>query len=664
MSGPPTVTLLRFCSSPLVNEQSRLRLLIPFNNQKMRGALSLFAACIALSQAATLVREIKITSIPTTGYFSPIFTAESPTIFYGEANYSKQMTFQQQCHGVRYYNNWNPQPCSSYQIVLWAPASNSTLQFPDAPVLIRVTKADAVRVELGQNYTSPNQTLYTFSSDVPYATIFTNNANEPTVGFERTLDVGPNITVATRGYPHPLYTTSLPKTFTYMATTEYYNTPDFVYENVTYDTAPIICASQDVVLLDSDETGHTPPTLVVNTTGNYTARCQIYGNSSNHYALFKLTNPTIDALFINDSVIFTQPQDAFDIAYNCGDSDSINFSVRADGPFQSVIIDATQPTIPALALDLYEYNIPAGIYAEDYFGNYGSEHGCSVKSTLYRLDSSFFTYSFRLCYTVTMNSTFDVPAWSSAFVIQPPKGYCIRSDGIASNSTNSVTLSSESDSSFSYEDSNTSLFTITCSNDILKVLQENIVPMTVKFSLVPIDHQGVFGQIYNVSDLLIVQYPPLTIPSGIRSLNMTGSVVGLAFDDETSERRSTLSFNTMETNTSSSLLTFVVARGQGQMSINLGTAAGVNPSTSTTTSEATATSIRTLTETDSPVTETDTPTTLTDAPVTTSPIVTKPANGSSIETISRSDFRNYQPCWSKVASKDKQRGDTVQRMES
>ncbi|PRP77397.1 hemagluttinin family protein [Planoprotostelium fungivorum] len=583
-----------------------------FASHSMRGALSLFLLCVALSQA--IVYETSTTTIPTTGYFSPIYKADSPALFNYNYRSSESLNSLFICDGQVGHQT----QCSTFQVALYSSVNQSLVT--SELTNITVTQTDIVQVTLGQTYTSINGTYYTFSADVPYLYTLSTPGSfffGQFLGFSGGSNVDPNVTLTTRGSVYPLYASTYPQTFAVdVKSTGGFLTPaSFVYQNVTYNSSPSICTLQSAaMLLDGAQTGslfsvvftrgcsnvfgrntgaqsatiislQTPPTLSASTTGNYSATCQKYGNSSDYYALVKLVNNevTSEGGFINEQQISSQVA-TFDAAYNCGNKTSIALSIQVNGPYQPVSLNSTLPVDDNLPVGFYQVNLAAGTIG-DYQGgspaNLLNLPGCYPATSF-----NYFGYisgsSVDVCNTVTGNSTFNVPAFKSAFVVQPPEGYCIRSDGIPSNSSNSVYLYSSTSSTLFYEDEKTTLFTLTCSSDIFYVQLGDLQPMTVNFTLVPINGQGVYGQTYNVNGFLVLQYPPLTAPVGIFSINVTGSAVSLqSFSGNNLEKRNVnnappYSPNVMLMNTSGVSSFIVAVTGQGQVSTNIGTPAGVN----------------------------------------------------------------------------------------
>ncbi|PRP86120.1 putative membrane-anchored cell surface protein [Planoprotostelium fungivorum] len=601
---------------------------------KMRRALSLFLLCVALSQATDY--ETSTTTIPTTGYFSPIYKADSPALFeYRYESSLESLASLPICDGEYGYGT----TCSTFQVVLYSSVNQSLVT--SELTNITVIQTDIVQITLGQNYTNVNRTYYTFSADVPYlytlaipGLIFFN----PSMGFGGSSYVNPNVTLTTSGSAYPLFTTTYPRTFVIDVKSNggFFSPASFVYQNVTYNSSPNICSLQRaVLLLDGAQTGslfsvvntrgcsnlyfgrtgalsatvislQTPPTLSASTTGNYSATCQTYGNSSDNYALVKLVNNEVTSKggFINGQRVSSQLA-SFDAAYNCGNNTSIALSIQVNGPYQPVSLNSTLPVDDSLPFGFYQVNLAAGTIADyqrsspaDVLGLPGCYPATSF-NYLGRIRGS----SLDVCNTVTGNSTFNVPAINSAFVVQPPEGYCIRSDGIPSNSSNYLYLYSSTFSTLFYEDENTTLFTLTCSSDIFYVQLGDLQPMTVKFTLVPINGQGVYGQNYNVNGFLVLQYPPLTASVGIFSVNVTGSTVSLqSLSANNLDKRNVVgvpsySPNVMLMNTSTISSFIVAVSGQGQVSTNIGTPAGVNvgydvnysinPTTSSSTSSST-----------------------------------------------------------------------------
>ncbi|PRP80500.1 hypothetical protein PROFUN_11722 [Planoprotostelium fungivorum] len=132
---------------------------------------------------------------------------------------------------------------------------------------------------------------------------------------------------------------------------------------------------------------------------------------------------------------------------------------------------------------------------------------------------------------------------------------------------------------FFYEDANTSVFTLTCERSNLGLYDP---PRRMNFTLVKMNGQGVYGQTYNVDGLLVLQYPPVSALAGVFFLNLTGSVSTLTRFDDKSDLKRTVQYlvpmetNSIRTNTSDAYRYIVAVRGQGQLTVNLGTPAGVN----------------------------------------------------------------------------------------
>ncbi|PRP86132.1 hypothetical protein PROFUN_03119 [Planoprotostelium fungivorum] len=600
---------------------------ILFRSNKMRGALSLFLLCIALSQA--IVYETSFDVIPTTGYFSPIYKADTPSVFNIKLDgyYGGSTFYSSFCDG-RPVNELTT-TCTTYQVVVGTYGAEVT---PPDRIILSVFQSDVVEIIPGQQYTSPNDTLYRFSSDVPYIYTLTDLDAFPfivtQVGFKDKLKLAANATLTTTGSVHPLYAATYPTTFGVQLGDMFGST--FIYEGVTYSAPDAICSSQDaVVLVDQSSSGilnflpartcgyfgetdafnatvisaQTPATLNVSTSGDYTAPCQTYGNSSYYYALIKLVNTDVYSKggIVNGLTVESQPG-PFDAVINCGTDNTVIVPIQVNGPYTSIDFSVA-PELINLLKNFYQIHVPAGIisgpFSNDPLKQYAGQ-SCSTETSF-----NYFGHindgAFSLCYTVNEHSTFYVPANNSAFVLQPPEGYCIRSDGIPSNSSTSVSLYSDASMTFFYEDENTTLFTVTCSNDILYVQPMDLSPMTINFTLVPISGQGVYGQNYNVDSLLILQYPPLTASAGIFSVNVTGSVGTLRpiVNPRLSGKRAVSNpamptSNSLQTNTSPLSQFIVLVMGQGQMTTDLNTSDGLNvgydtnyslyPSTSSTSS--------------------------------------------------------------------------------
>ncbi|PRP74789.1 cell wall surface anchor family protein [Planoprotostelium fungivorum] len=580
----------------------------------MRGTLSLLLLCIALSQAT--VYETSVTTIPTTGYFSRIYEANPPAVF---------LTLIEESYGPNFYTALcdgqfvngelgfdSVDTCSSYQVIM------GTLDNEDfAPTSINLTViqfADIVQITLGQTYTSENDTSYNFSSDVPYiyslSTSDSLNYLSNPVGFSGSIFVEANVTLTTTGSVYPLYATTFPHTYS-VQVSYFVLSSSFVYEGDTYYGSVFICSSQDaIVLVDQFEaidykllparschsffeivqgayiatviSAATPATLNASTSGNYTAACQTYGNSSSSYALVKLVNDEVTSTggIINGKTIKSQLA-PFDAIFNCGTESSIDLSIQVNGPYTPISLNAQVQSVD-FPTGFYQIDVPAGIISDqssdDPLKLYGGQ-SCSTE-TSFNYFGSISRGAFDLCYTVSDNSTFDVPAINSAFIIQPPPGYCIRSDGIPSDASNNVQLNSTNSATFFYEDENTNLFTLTCSADIMSVKLNGMQPMTIHFTLVSISGQGVYGQTYDVNGLLILQYPPFTAPAGIVSVNVTGSAASLtlavAWEILMWKRTVyTIPFastsNYLLANTSPLSQFIVMVRGEGQVTTNLGT---------------------------------------------------------------------------------------------
>ncbi|PRP75359.1 hypothetical protein PROFUN_05670 [Planoprotostelium fungivorum] len=596
----------------------------------MRGALSLFLLCIALSQA--LVYETSFTVVPTTGYFSPIYKADAPAVFNIKFGGLSGPTFSASlCDERLVYDSTTT--CTTYQVVVGT-YSNEIIVFPN-PVILTVIQSDIVQITLGQTYTSLNDTSYEFSSNVPYIYSLSTPSSffffDNSVGFSDRINVAANVTLTTRGSVHPLYATTYPQTYSVLVNGFIFGS-SFMYKGETYYASASVCSSQDaVVLVDQSQSTNlnlvparscnsftfgngafnltaisteTLATLNASTSGNYIAICQTYGDSSDNYALVKLVNTGVTSTggFINGNTIQTQPG-SFDAVFNCGNDSSINLSIQVNGPYEPISINAgTEQT--NLPTGFYQINVPTGIISDPFSGNLPNQLGvqttCSMETSFDYFGSINYGI-FDLCYTVTDDSTFDIPPQYSAFVIQPPQGYCIRSDGIPSNSSSSVYLYSNTSMTSFYEDENTTLYTVTCSDDILYVQLGDPSPMTINFTLVPISGQGVYGQTYDVDGLLILQYPPLTASAGMFSVNITGStssLISVANPRILAKRAVYDSYmpasNSLQTNTSPLSQFIVLVRGQGQMTTELGTSDGLNvgydteynlyPSTSSTSS--------------------------------------------------------------------------------
>ncbi|PRP76830.1 hypothetical protein PROFUN_14760 [Planoprotostelium fungivorum] len=566
---------------------------------KMRSLVCVLL-CIALSQAQFYTTSTS--TVTPTGYFTPVYTSNPPAYWqFDVEGLTEGFPSEAVCDG---YLSRGRATCSTFQVVIYSPFSQNTT-FPEL-VNVTVSRSDIVQVTLGQNYTTVNPTVFMFSSSVPY---YTNINGRVNVGYLVIDYEEAGVNVTTSGYPYLIYLSSPAVTFPLSVNSGLLGSTT-TYQGITYPVRPYLCASQNetAVLLregTSQTSSYAPsycstvkgygqvsytlisaqtqPTLTVSTSGNYTATCQIYGNTSDHFALVKL-NTKLEGGFINGTQVQRQSDRGFDTVFNCGSNNNISLSVQIDGPFQTINVTRDQPSLPYSNPDFYHINLPAGIISQNY-GNplpLGSPTSCSSAFSI-----DYFGYipniQFGLCYTVTANSSFTVPAWNNAFVIQPPKGYCIRGDGIPSNSSNNVYFSFSTQSTLYYEDTNTSLFTLTCAFDVMSIEFDQPTPMNINFTLVKMNGQGVYGKNYTVNGLTVLQYPPLSADVGVVSVHLNGSVtslysqIGLGFES----RKRTAQYyptapNTLQSNTSSSVQFIVAVVGQGQVTTNLGTAAGVN----------------------------------------------------------------------------------------
>ncbi|PRP86136.1 hypothetical protein PROFUN_03123 [Planoprotostelium fungivorum] len=572
----------------------------------MRGALSLFLLCIALSQAIEYVTPVTI--VPTTGFFSPLYKADPPAVFKYTLNGLFGISFDAAfCDGKPAY--YSAATCSTYQVVLGTWFDEPVTFF--SPASLVVVQTDIVHITLGQNYTSENPTSYQFSSDVPYLYTFTQEGfGFDRVDFSDKFYAPANATLLTTGLAYPLYATTYPTTFEVQEAGS-----TFVYQGVTYPTNDVICTSQDAVVLvdqapftifdflpartcknfayyNSAYTAtvistQTPATLSVSASGMYDVTCQTYGNSTSNYVLVKLVNTdaTSKGGIINGNTISSRPG-TFDAVFNCGADTSFPLNIKVNGPYNEVVSFTSEGHLFGYPQDFYKVNVQAGIISDPSADNPLKDYGgqtCST-GTPFNYFGTIPIAEFSLCYTVNGSTVIDVPDRNSAFIIQPPEGYCIRSDGIPSNSSNYVSLLSDTSSSFFYEDENTPLYTITCSTDTLYVHLNDAQPMTVNFTLVPIAGQGVYGQTYDIDGLLILQYPPLTAPAGVLSIHFAESANSPVPVRNTrmqgGKRAVSDGFmffsNTLKTNTSPPSEFILLARGQGQMTVNLATINGLN----------------------------------------------------------------------------------------
>ncbi|PRP74066.1 hypothetical protein PROFUN_08690 [Planoprotostelium fungivorum] len=581
------------------DEMVSLSVIIFIAASKMKGTLSLLIVCIALSQAQ--VYTSSISAVPPTGYFSQVYTANSTDIvalFRFKADLPRTIQAVTLCDGMEQVILSGY--CGTFQIVIYS-SVNQTVNF-DAPISTTVTKSEFALVSPGQNYTSVDPTI--FSARFPLPNYYVTQSGNTGIDFSAIWEVGANYNLTFDVLPYPVYLSSSPISFSLFV-----DDTTTTVQNFTFRSFPRACASpnQTAVLLRdglnqtmfinaegchrvvgrgqmsitliSDQT---PPTLTVSASGNFTATCRTFGNTTDRFALVKFKTNSTGGLVNGDSFSI-RTNSSFDQVFNCGGSNTTFLSVQMDGPYQVVDISKDQLSISEAPEGYYQMNVPAGIiptYAPTGVF-FDLPDRCTTATTLYRF-SRIPETRFDLCYTVTTNSSFDVPARDSAFVIQPPQGYCIRGDGLPSNSTNDVYLTTGR-ATFYYEDTNTSLFTLTCSADIVHVSMLERTPMNIKFTLVKIDGQGVYGRNYLINGLSILQYPPLSAVSGVFSLNLTGSVSTLFqfnldadFSNPSLKGLYPLKVNAFLTNTSSVYRYIVVVQGQGLMTTNLGTAAGIN----------------------------------------------------------------------------------------
>ncbi|PRP86134.1 hypothetical protein PROFUN_03121 [Planoprotostelium fungivorum] len=600
----------------------------------MRGALSLFLLCVALSQAISY--ETSTTTIPTTGIFSPIYRADPPALFRFDVGggYGVSVFVGGICDGRLVESSATA--CSTYQAVLGT--TGEELDFsPDSLTLV-VTQIDIVNITLGQNYTSENDARYELSVDVPhiYSFALQDSIISNLVGFSNKLYVAANTTLITTGSVYPLYATTYPTTYDVQQADMFGST--FVYEGVMYSAPSLICSSQDaVVLLDQFQTldynflpaqtcnffssflsafnatvisAQTPATLSASESAMYDVNCQTYGNSTAKYVLIKLinTDATSKGGIINGLKVKSQPG-AFDIAFNCGAENTIDLNIEVNGPYNEVV-SYNVDQLRAYSLGFYQVNVTAGIISDPFSSSLLKElgvQGCSTEMS-YNYFGNIENGVVDLCYTVNDSMIIDVPTINTGYVIRPPEGYCIRSDGIPSNSSSNVFLLSDTSSSFLYEDDNTALYTVTCSDDIFYVRLSDVESMRINFTLVPVRQQGVYGQTYDVDGLLAIQYPPLKASVGILSTNVTGSAHSLSpvvNPRMLGKRAVSANFltgsNSLQTSNSLPTQFIVLAQGQGQMTTNLATSDGLNVGydTTSTTSSSSSTSSTSSTESSS-----------------------------------------------------------------
>ncbi|PRP86130.1 hypothetical protein PROFUN_03117 [Planoprotostelium fungivorum] len=502
--------------------------------------------------------------IPITRYLPKLKSAlfaDGPAVFGASfAGLTNSLLSATVCDGQIGYES----TCNTYQVILYSVVNQTVV--PPQTINITVTQTEL--------HLTQHDLLQLLTLSVP-DTQFSSGLQ---TGFTGGRTVNPNNTLVVTGEAHIQTFSFDMQPFGFAFT--------FAYQNVKYDTMPLICSSESaVVLVDRIQnrrisllgerryintlrgrscyfyfyinnvgtqsatviSRQTPPTLSVSTTGNYSATCQKYGNSYDNFALVKLVGPDATSLggYIHGTIIPSQAA-SFDAAYSCGNSTSISLSIRVNGPYQPVSFNSSsnmnlpigfyQVSLAENVIDhIYQSTATVGTERMVRQASHASSDHISSKAATFNyfgsvsnlvLDGTFLfivpsTDVKPECRTITTASSTSVLSQRSAFVVQSPQEYCIRSDGIPSNSSNSVTLNSYNSNTLFYEDENTTLFTFTCSSDIFYVEFTGVTFMTVNFTLVPISGQGYH---YDVDGLLILQYPPLTAPVNILSVQVDGYI--------------------------------------------------------------------------------------------------------------------------------------------
>ncbi|PRP86143.1 hypothetical protein PROFUN_03130 [Planoprotostelium fungivorum] len=582
-------------------------------SSKMRVTLSLFVLCVAVSHA--VVHTTPVSSIPPTGFFTPLLTAEPPCYFELQSGfyYEEPINAMYLCDGSEDVGG----PCMTYQVLLYTNLNHTFLL--SRPINITLVKTPIVQIPFipGTNYTSPVDVFVNVTSSKPYNGALKQSGRQYIATFTASLfsitRLSANTTLSMNGFVNPMYVTSLPKTFSFEV---FDDGLSFVYENVSYGATPLITSSQKILLVTDGTNNYQvrdsllfslkwnqtllpgngnyvdylptgsynvtamsydiPASFIAYDTGIYNVTCETVGNSSDRYALVKLNGTREYEGYFYDNFHGTQV-----VPVNCRGSDTFSLEIHVNGPYEKVDAKFDQLT-PLSDIGFYDMNVPANVTLDPLHSEYLTF--VYPYPTCPNTNTSFKFFGYNLFGTFSHNFTFNVPAHQSVFFIQPPQGYCLRGEGIPSNSTNDFTIISNV-SSFFYEDGDAKLFTLTCISDVLYVYPDVPAPMTITFTLVPIDGQGVYGETYDVDGLFILQYPPLTASTGVLSINTSGSldilrnVVTLEQYRNSAKRAVIGNDQTMDAFRTKDfpLYRFMVAvLGRGRFSVDLGTNIGVN----------------------------------------------------------------------------------------
>ncbi|PRP81328.1 hypothetical protein PROFUN_04563 [Planoprotostelium fungivorum] len=526
----------------------------------MRFRLFLLLSILGIVSAQ--VYSYNITSVPPTGFFTPILQSSDPSIFvvgrYGpDLSFNRTTEVSAVCDGrfidhnevISVSRSMNLS-CSTFQAVLFAVGQSSVSA--SLGVVLTVTQyAGPMTIVPGQSYVPANPVIYVYNSPTPFYT-----RTDSFVGYSWRYVAQPGEYVNLKTYPYPYYAESLPQSFVANFSDSPYDSPykgqvcskESALLITTYfarergaDVPPIFISAGscyhftlqyvDVAmdLIPAD----TPATVSIKTTGNYTLQCKSYGSPNGTYALVnfrgldvfstdnigKWSGPPNQYLGLMDSSVIST-------IYNCGNSSTFNASVTA-GPAQNIFVNRSY-YIESYDRSYVNYTVSPGFfqYRTSYSQVFGQFQIDSCPTTTTNVMSTLSMQYFAACSNVVQNTTLLIDSYITVLFIEPPTGYCLVASGYPDSPyANAATTRNTTTS--------TDTYTVTCDVDQLIVQSATHNQFTLQFTLskcrsedecltsaVSVQQGGVYGEQQDLDGLLVLQYPTV--------VNLTvASLVGL-----------------------------------------------------------------------------------------------------------------------------------------
>ncbi|PRP74671.1 hypothetical protein PROFUN_03593 [Planoprotostelium fungivorum] len=508
----------------------------------MRFSLFLLLSILGLVSAQVYIYNI--TSVPPSGFFTPLLSPSTASIFvvgrYGPDHTTRVSAV---CDGrfldhneVISTSQSMQLVCSTFQAVLFA-VGTSSVSTPLGVVLNVTQYAGPMTIMPDQTYVPSNPVIYVYNSSTPFYT-YRDYPIRDFWGFSwrHVARAGESVQLTTYSYPY--YATSLPESYVI----------SYTGDSITAQYQDRVCSKVDALLLSSrsnDSSPHyisaqscgyeqaysydkdmmldlipagTPPTVSIKTSGDYTLQCQSYGNVNAMYALVNFRG--VDMFYTNIHVfpptrfMGTMDSSVISTVFYCGGNSTRNVSVTVV-PATNILVDHSYdaksdgPTYD-------NYTISPGFIRMQHEGLniYGPFiiESCPITTTT--LLSTRTQESFAACSDVTGNKTQLIDSYFTILFIKPPAGYCLVGSGYpdspymnaASPSTNATVF--------------TDTYTVTCDVDHLAVQSATRNQFTLKFVLVSVQQGGVYGKQQEFDALLILEYP------AVSSLSVA-SLVGL-----------------------------------------------------------------------------------------------------------------------------------------